>query len=225
MLIIILNLLQAFSATLLAEVPARKAATPLFRRGMLDHLSRTGKGNVWELALSHYIDRPLPAYKEDGWKAPERTRPSKGDFWRRGFYCGEKWGWWGWCTSCFLKSTRGPTGELEVWSLEPGEEVHIGGLAVCQWPGFYKVLCMRGRSRSVLCVHFLWGRCGLQIRDRAARGCSGLGSHLEISLRVQRLRFWAPDAENLSSIPGQGTRSHRLQPRVHMLQLRPSVAK
>ena len=46
MLIIILNLLQAFSATLLAEVPARKAATPLFRRGMLDHLSRTGKGNV-----------------------------------------------------------------------------------------------------------------------------------------------------------------------------------
>ena len=51
----------------------------------------------------------------------------------------------GGCTSCFLKSTKGPTGELEVWSLEPGEEVYIGGLAVCQWPGFYKVLYMRGR--------------------------------------------------------------------------------
>lgn len=40
MLIIILNLLQALSATLLAEVPARKAAAPLFQRGILDPLSR-----------------------------------------------------------------------------------------------------------------------------------------------------------------------------------------
>ena len=39
-----------------------------------------------------------------------------------------------------------------------------------------------------------------------------------MSLVVQWLRFWAPNAGDLSSIPGQGTRSHKPQRRVHMLQ-------
>ena len=35
----------------------------------------------------------------------------------------------------------------------------------------------------------------------------------------------APNAGGLGSIPGQGTGSHMPQLRVHMLQLRPGVAK
>ena len=34
------------------------------------------------------------------------------------------------------------------------------------------------------------------------------------SLVVQRLRLWAPNAGDLGSIPGQGTRSHMLQPKI-----------
>ena len=52
------------------------------------------------------------------------------------------------------------------------------------------------------------------------------------SLVVQWLRLCAPNAGGLSSIPGQGTRSHMLQVRVlmqqwrsHMLQLRPCATK
>ena len=71
-------------------------------------------------------------------ESPRRFLEERLLLWREG-------GVGGGCTYCFLKSTKGPTGELEVWSLEPGEEVYIGGLAVCQWPGFYKVLYMRGR--------------------------------------------------------------------------------
>ena len=37
---------------------------------------------------------------------------------------------------------------------------------------------------------------------------------------VQWLRLDAPSAEGIGSIPGQGTRSHMLQLRVHMLQLK-----
>ena len=50
-------------------------------------------------------------------------------------------------------------------------------------------------------------------------------------LMVQWLRLHAPNAGGLGSIPGQGTRSHMLQLRVRMLQLkiplalRPGVAK
>jgi len=40
------------------------------------------------------------------------------------------------------------------------------------------------------------------------------------SLVVQWLRLHAPNAGDLGSIPGQGTRSHMLQPRVRMLQLK-----
>ena len=63
----------------------------------------------------------------------------------------------------------------------------------------------------------------------------------ETSLVVRWLRISAPNAGSLGSIPGQGTRSHRLQlvhmPRLndsmcynedqrsHMLQLRPNMAK
>ena len=39
------------------------------------------------------------------------------------------------------------------------------------------------------------------------------------SLVVQLLKFHAPNAGSLGSIPGQGTRSQTLQLRVHMLQL------
>ena len=45
------------------------------------------------------------------------------------------------------------------------------------------------------------------------------------SLVVQWLRLRAPNAGGLGSIPGQGTRSHMLQLRVHMPQLRPGTAK
>ena len=41
-----------------------------------------------------------------------------------------------------------------------------------------------------------------------------------ISLVVQWLRLQAPNEGGLGSIPGQGNRSHRPQPRVHMLQLK-----
>ena len=50
-------------------------------------------------------------------------------------------------------------------------------------------------------------------------------NHLGTSLVAQWLRLWAPNAEGLGSIPGQGTGSHMPQLRVHMLQLRPGVAK
>ena len=39
------------------------------------------------------------------------------------------------------------------------------------------------------------------------------------SLMVQWLRLGAVDAEGLGLIPGQGTRSHMLHRRVHMLEL------
>ena len=45
------------------------------------------------------------------------------------------------------------------------------------------------------------------------------------SLVVPWLRFWAPTAEGLGLILGQGTRSHVLQPRFCMLQLGPGTAK
>ena len=47
------------------------------------------------------------------------------------------------------------------------------------------------------------------------------------SLVVQWLRLCPPNAGGPDSIPGQGTRSHMLQPliRVLMLQLRPGTAK
>ena len=40
------------------------------------------------------------------------------------------------------------------------------------------------------------------------------------SLVVKLLKFHAPNAGSLGSIPGQGTRSQTLQLRVHMLQLK-----
>ena len=43
---------------------------------------------------------------------------------------------------------------------------------------------------------------------------------LGTSLVVQRLGLHVPNAEGPSSIPGQGTRSHMLQLRVHMPQLK-----
>ena len=42
---------------------------------------------------------------------------------------------------------------------------------------------------------------------------------------VQWLRLHAPNAGGLSSIPGQETRSHMLELRVHILQLRPGLVK
>ena len=42
---------------------------------------------------------------------------------------------------------------------------------------------------------------------------------------VQRLRLHAVDAGGLGSVSGQGTRSHTPQPRVCVLQLRPSTVK
>ena len=42
---------------------------------------------------------------------------------------------------------------------------------------------------------------------------------------VQWLRLCIPNAGDPGSIPGQGTRSHMLQLRVPMLQLRPGTAK
>ena len=44
--------------------------------------------------------------------------------------------------------------------------------------------------------------------------------HLGTSLVVQWLRLLAPNAGSLSSIPGQGTRSHISQPSVQMAQLK-----
>ena len=43
------------------------------------------------------------------------------------------------------------------------------------------------------------------------------------SLVVQWPRLPAPKAGGLSSIPVQGTRSHMIQPRVHILQLKRSL--
>ena len=45
------------------------------------------------------------------------------------------------------------------------------------------------------------------------------------SLVVQWLRCHIPNVRGLGSIPVQGTRSHMLQLRVYMPQLRPSTAK
>ena len=45
------------------------------------------------------------------------------------------------------------------------------------------------------------------------------------SLVIQWLRLCAPNAGGLESIPGLGTASHMLQPRVGMLKLRPGTAK
>ena len=42
---------------------------------------------------------------------------------------------------------------------------------------------------------------------------------------VQWLRLHVPNARGLGLIPGQGTRFHMPQLRVHMLQLTPSIAK
>ena len=47
--------------------------------------------------------------------------------------------------------------------------------------------------------------------------------NLETSLVVQWLRLHAPNAGDLGSIPGQGTRSHILQLRCWMPQLRPCM--
>ena len=48
---------------------------------------------------------------------------------------------------------------------------------------------------------------------------------VETSGVVQWLRLCAPNAGDPGSIPGQGTRSHTPQLRVHMPQLRPGAAK
>ena len=48
---------------------------------------------------------------------------------------------------------------------------------------------------------------------------------LGTSLVVQWLRLHTPNAGGPGLIPGQGSRSHILQLRVHMLQLRPSAVK
>ena len=53
----------------------------------------------------------------------------------------------------------------------------------------------------------------------------GYESTRKTFLVVQWLRLQVPNAGTLSSIPGQGARSHMLQLRVCMLQLRPSTAK
>ena len=45
------------------------------------------------------------------------------------------------------------------------------------------------------------------------------------SLVAQRLRLCTPEAGGLGSIPGQGTRSHMQQLRLHMPQLRPGTNK
>ena len=42
---------------------------------------------------------------------------------------------------------------------------------------------------------------------------------------VQWIRLRAPNAEGLGSVPGQGTRSHMLQLRFHMLQLKKKKKK
>ena len=48
-------------------------------------------------------------------------------------------------------------------------------------------------------------------------------SFIGTSLVVQWLRLLAPNAQGLGSIPGQGTRSHLLQLRVHLLRLKDPV--
>ena len=47
----------------------------------------------------------------------------------------------------------------------------------------------------------------------------------KISLMVQGLRLHVPNAGGPGSIPGQGTWSHMLQQRYHVLQLRPPTDK
>jgi len=42
---------------------------------------------------------------------------------------------------------------------------------------------------------------------------------------IQWLRLCAVNAGGTGSIPGQGTRSHTLQPRAHVAQLIPGTAK
>ena len=49
--------------------------------------------------------------------------------------------------------------------------------------------------------------------------------HSRNSLVILGLRLHAPSAGDLGWIPGQGTRSHMLQLRVPVLQLRPGAAK
>ena len=54
-----------------------------------------------------------------------------------------------------------------------------------------------------------------------------IGGHLSMarvtSLVVQRFKLWVSNAGDPGSIPGQGTRSHMQQLRVHMLQPRPGA--
>ena len=71
------------------------------------------------------------------------------------------------------------------------------------------------------------GKLQEMVRDREARYAAVMGSQTvrhdwatEQKQVVQWLRLHAPNAESPGSIPGQGTRSHIMQLRVHMLQLK-----
>ena len=64
---------------------------------------------------------------------------------------------------------------------------------------------------------FEHGRCAFQRKSYR----TGVKNELEkASLVVQLLRLLTPNARDLGSIPSQGTRSHMVQPRVHMPQLK-----
>ena len=71
------------------------------------------------------------------------------------------------------------------------------------------------------------GKLQEMVRDREARHAVVMGSQTvrhdwatEQKQVVQWLRLHAPNVESPGSIPGQGTRSHIVQLRVHMLQLK-----
>ena len=66
---------------------------------------------------------------------------------------------------------------------------------------------------AALCDHHTAAGTNWSINDNENNGPG-------ISLVVQWLRLQAPNEEGLGSIPGQGTRSHRPQLRVYMLQLK-----
>ena len=65
----------------------------------------------------------------------------------------------------------------------------------------------------------------MKVKEESVK--AGLNSVFETSLVVQWLRFCAPSAGGLGSVPGGGTRStcHNKDRRSHVPQLRPSAAK
>ena len=105
----------------------------------------------------------------------------------------------------------------------------------CHWVYSLKWLPLHQSSprSSKICDEarlILWGQPWYQSKKKDTTRCKNCQYNTSKPglpcLVVQWVRLWAPNAEGLGLIPGQGTRSHMRQlKRSRMLQLRPSATK